>query len=119
MKCYGIEMARVCEALAAGANGSEWCPAVKVLGQLRREIPPERASRLYIHWGCHADIEARKKHSAEVQNNHGCKCVVLRCLSFAKKKGLVESRGPAGVYREYQLTNKGKKLLEGDSLCQR
>ncbi|MHC4178447.1 MAG: hypothetical protein ACYSWU_13130 [Planctomycetota bacterium] len=114
MKCYGIELRRVCQAVWQGANGQVWCKATVVIGYMFCEIPPEVATRLFIHWGNHSDIEKRKQMPAEVQYDHGRRCIVFRCLSRAKKVGLLESRGPAGAEREYRLTPKGLALLEGE-----
>lgn len=113
MKCYGIELRRVCEAVSQGAKDGVWCTATVVIGYLFCEIPPERATRLFIHWGNHKDIEKRKQVAADVQYDLGRRCVVFRCLSVAKKRGLLDSQGPAGNEREYRLTTKGYRLLQG------
>lgn len=118
MKCYGVDIVDVCERIAARTNNGDWLRAVVMVGQLRQEIAPERAIRLYIDWGDHAKKEERKQHSAEMQFDKGCQCVVFRCLSFAKCRGLLESQGPPGAYREYRLTDKGRGLLKGRSKCQ-
>lgn len=118
MKCYGVPMKRVCRAVAEGANGGEWCQATVVVGHLRGEIAPEHATRLYLQWGNHAEVELRKQHPADVRVDRGRKCVAFRCLSFAKARGLLESQGPPGGKREYRLTDKGNQLIQGGAVCQ-
>ena len=112
--CYGISMKRLCQVIVEGANGGEWCQATVVLGYLRGEIPPEYATRRYLHQGHDhgkQDIARRKKHPADVRVDRGRKYVVFRCLSDAKTCGLLESQGPPGGRREYRLTEKGRELL--------
>lgn len=118
MNSYGIPLSRVCQLVSDGADEDGWCIATIIVGHLRSEIPPERATRLYIHWGNHSKIEKRKQQPAEVQLDQGRKHVTFRCLSTAKRRGLLESRGPTGGQREYRLTNKGRELLKGAPSCQ-
>ncbi len=112
--CYGISMERLCQVVVEGANGGEWCQATVALGHLRGEIPPEYATRLYLHQGStHGKriTELRKQHSADVRVDQGRKYVAFRCLSTAKCCGLLESQGPPGGRREYRLTEEGRELL--------
>jgi len=110
--CYGVRLVDVCLAVIQHTNGEGWTTATVVLGHLRQGIPPEKATRLFIHWGNHQDMERRKQMPADVQLDQGRKCVVFRCLSNAKRAGYVISRGAPGGRREYQLTPKGLKLVK-------
>lgn len=114
-QCYGVSYARLCEAVAAGANGSPWCSATKVVGVLRSEVPPESATRLYFQWGNHEKSEEYKRHPADVQLDQGRRMVVYRLLSNAKRLGLLEVRDAKakGARREFRLTDKGRALLNG------
>lgn len=112
LKCYGIPLSHICRVLTEAANGSPWVEAVVVVGYLRRDIPPDTATRLYIHWGNHAQTDKRRQDPAELQMRLGCQAVAFRCLSRAKQVGLVESRGPRGARREYRPTAIGRKLAK-------
>lgn len=112
-QCYGIPLSHICRIITDAANGSPWIAATVVLGHLRRDIPPETATRLYQHWGNHAQTAKRRQDPAELQMRLGGQAVAFRCLSHAKKYGLLESRGPVGGRREYKLTPKGRTLMKG------
>lgn len=116
MKCYGVPIRDVCGAVSQGANGSPWCAATVVVGLLRNSILPEHASRLYIHWNHRRPLEERKADPGDVQVTLGRAYIVFRCLSVAKRAGLLEAKGGQGGKREYRLTKKGRDLI-GEQTC--